>query len=581
VQKPGRYTGGEPGSVMKNPAEVALRMAFCFPDTYEIGMSHLGLKILYGLANAREDCWCERAFAPWIDMEAEMRRTGLPLYALESGDPLRDFDLLGFTLQYELCYSNVLNMLDLAGLPLRSAERDDSHPIIIAGGPCTCNPAPLAPFIDLFVIGEGEEVLGELLDLLAIYKGRRGEFLQAAAQLEGCYVPSVSQGVVKKRIVQNLNNSYFPETFPVPLIETVHDRTVGEVFRGCIRGCRFCQAGFITRPVREKSPDVVSEQCRMVTENTGYDEVSLCSLSTSDYTQLPALLDSLLDWTSEQKVNVAAPSLRADEFPEHLIERLAKLRRSGLTFAPEAGTQRLRDVINKNITQAQMLETATRAFSAGWTQIKLYFMLGLPTETDEDIQGIAALAQAIVEAFYANPNKPAGKGVTVTVSASNFVPKPHTPFQWEAQANGEEIRRKQQLLRDSVKSKKISVKVHGCEASLLEGVFARGDEKLADVLEAAWTAGARFDGWDEQFNPQLWRDCFAQLGVNPDDYLQARDVNAPLPWDNLDYGVSRKFLLREREQAYAVQTTPHCREKCAGCGHLRWGSAASLCTTQG
>ena len=581
VQKPGRYTGGEPGSVMKNPADVALRMAFCFPDVYEIGMSHLGLKILYGLANAREDCWCERAFAPWVDMEAEMRRAGVPLCALESGDSLREFDLLAFTLQYELCYTNVLNMLDLAGLPLRSEQRDDSHPVIIAGGPCTCNPAPLSPFIDLFVLGEGEEVLCELLDLLSIYKGRRSAFLQAAAQLEGCYVPGISQGIVKKRIVQDLNNCYFPQSFPVPLVETVHDRTVGEVFRGCIRGCRFCQAGFITRPVREKSPEVISEQCRLVTENTGYDEVSLCSLSTSDYTALPQLLDSLLDWTTEQKVNVAAPSLRADEFPEHLMERLAKLRRSGLTFAPEAGSQRLRDVINKNITQEQMLATATRAFSAGWTQIKLYFMLGLPTETDEDIQGIAALAQAIVEAYYANPNKPAGKGVTVTVSASNFVPKPHTPFQWEAQANGEEIRRKQQLLRDSVKSKKISVKTHGCETSLLEGVFARGDESLADVLEAAWAAGARFEGWDEQFNPQLWRDCFAQLGINPDDYLQARDVNAPLPWDNLDYGVSRQFLLRERERAYAASTTPNCREKCAGCGHLRWGSAASLCTSQG
>ncbi|MCL2446159.1 MAG: TIGR03960 family B12-binding radical SAM protein [Oscillospiraceae bacterium] len=566
VQKPGRYTGGEPGSVMKNSAEVALRMAFCFPDVYEIGMSHLGLKILYGLANAREDCWCERAFAPWVDMEAEMRRTGVPLCALESGDPLRNFDLLGFTLQYELCYSNVLNMLDLAGLPLRESERDDDMPVVIAGGPCTCNPAPLAPFIDLFVIGEGEEVLGELLDLLAVHKRKKSAFLQAAAQLEGCYVPGISQGVVKKRIVQNMNSCYFPETFPVPLIETVHDRTVGEVFRGCIRGCRFCQAGFITRPVREKSPELISEQCRMVTENTGYDEVSLCSLSTSDYTQLPQLLDNLLDWTAEQKVNVAAPSLRADEFPEHLMERLAKLRRSGLTFAPEAGTQRLRDVINKNITQEQMLTTATRAFSAGWTQIKLYFMLGLPTETDEDIQGIAALAQAIVEAYYANPNKPAGKGVTVTVSASNFVPKPHTPFQWETQANGEEIRRKQQLLRNSVKSKKISVKTHDCETSLLEGVFARGDEKLADVLEAAWAAGARFDGWDDQFKPQLWRDCFAQLGIDPDDYLQAREIEEPLPWHNFDYGVSKKFLLREREQAHAAQTTPNCREACAGCG---------------
>jgi len=555
IQKPGRYTGGEPGSVMKNPAEVALRMAFCFPDVYEIGMSHLGLKILYGLANAREDCWCERAFAPWGDMEAELRRVGLPLYALESGDPLRNFDLLGFTLQYELSYSNMLNMLDLAGLPLRASDRSDDMPIVIAGGPCTCNPAPLTPFIDLFVIGEGEEVLGELLDLLSIYKGRKGEFLQAAAQLEGCFVPGVSQGVVRKRLVHDINTAYFPESFPVPLIEAVHDRTVGEVFRGCIRGCRFCQAGFITRPVREISPELVSEQCRIVTENTGYDEVSLCSLSTSDYTELPALLDNLLDWTEQQKVNVAAPSLRIDAFSPALMERLAKLRRSGLTFAPEAGTQRLRDVINKNITDEHILTTVRQAKAGGWKAVKLYFMLGLPTETDEDIQGIAALAQQIVHL-----------GMQVTVSAANFVPKPHTPFQWEAQAHGDELRRKQQLLRDSVKSKKITVKTHDCETSQLEGVFARGDETLADVLEAAWRAGARFDGWSDQFKPQLWQDCFAKLGINPADYLRARATEEPLPWEQLDYGVTRKFLLREREQAYAAQTTPHCREKCAGCG---------------
>jgi len=556
VQKPGRYTGGEPGSVMKNPAEVAVRMAFCFPDAYEIGMSHLGLKILYGLANSRDDCWCERAFAPWVDMDAEMRRAGVPLYALESGDPLHDFDLLAFTLQYELCYSNVLNMLDLAGLPLRSEQRSDDMPVVIAGGPCTCNPAPLAPFIDLFVLGEGEEVLNELLDLLSIHKGRKSEFLQAAAQLEGCYVPGVSQGKVKKRIVHDMNASYFPATFPVPLIETVHDRTVGEVFRGCIRGCRFCQAGFITRPVREKSPEVVSEQCRIATENTGYDEVSLCSLSTSDYSQLPELMDNLLDWTAQQKVNVAAPSLRIDAFSPALMERLATLRRSGLTFAPEAGTQRLRNVINKNITDEQIMHTMQQAKAGGWKSVKLYFMLGLPTETDDDIRGIAQLAQQIVHL-----------GMQVTVSASNFVPKPHTPFQWEAQANSDEIRRKQQLLRDSINSRKISVKVHDCATSLLEGVFARGDEKLADVLEAAWAAGARFDGWSDQFNPQLWHDCFARLDIDPESYLHARKTQEPLPWEQLDYGISEKFLLRERERAYAAQTTPHCREKCSACGH--------------
>jgi len=569
VQKPGRYTGGESGSVMKDPASVALRFAFCFPDTYEIGMSHLGMKILYGLVNARDDCWCERVFAPWIDMEAAMRVEHIPLWALESGDPVREFDLLGFTLQYEMSYTNVLNMLDLAGLPLRACDRTEFGPLVIAGGPCVCNPEPLAPFIDLFVLGEGEEVTNELLDLLAQHKrehSSKEEFLRAAAQIEGIYVPHLSQGSVKKRMVRDLDACYFPESFVVPLLEIVHDRTVAELFRGCIRGCRFCQAGFLNRPVREKSPALVSEQCRAITDNTGYEELSLCSLSTSDYTQLPALFEELFAWTAQQKVNVAVPSLRADEFPEHLMERLKSLRRSGLTFAPEAGTQRLRDVINKNITQAQMLATANQAFAGGWTSVKLYFMLGLPTETEQDIAGIADLAQAVVEEFYRNPNKPKGKGVQVSVCAASFVPKPFTPFQWEAMDSGAMIREKQQLLRNSVQSRKISVKVHDCETSLLEGVFARGDRKLADVLETAWRAGARFDGWDDQFKPQLWYDSFDKCGIDPASYLRAREKDEVLPWERLDYGVTKSFLWRERERAYAAQTTPHCREKCTGCG---------------
>jgi len=569
VQKPGRYTGGEPGSVMKAQASIALRFAFCFPDSYEIGMSHLGMKILYGLINARDDCWCERVFAPWVDMEAAMREQAVPLWALESGEPIRNFDVIGFTLQYELSYSNVLNMLDLAGLPLRSAERTELAPLVIAGGPCACNPEPLAPFIDLFVLGEGEEVTLELLDLLKQHKqthSTKQDFLQAAAQIPGIYVPSLQQKTVTKRIVADMNACYFPDSFVVPLLETVHDRTVGELFRGCIRGCRFCQAGFLNRPVREKSPELVSQQCRAVAENTGYEELSLCSLSTSDYRQLPALLEELLAWTAEQKVNVAVPSLRVDEFPEHLMERLKSLRRSGLTFAPEAGTQRLRDVINKNITQEQVLATVNRAFAGGWTSVKLYFMLGLPTETEQDIIGIAQLAQAVVEAFYSNPDKPKGKGVQVTISAASFVPKPFTPFQWEAMDDSDTIRAKQKLLRESVRSKKISVKLHDCETSLLEGVFARGDRQLADVLEAAWRTGARFDGWDDQFNPQLWKDCFAQCGIDPASYLRAREKEETLPWEHLDYGVTKAFLQRERERAYAAQTTPHCRETCAGCG---------------
>jgi len=588
VQKPGRYTGGEPGSVTKDPESVALRFAFCFPDSYEIGMSHVGMKILYGLTNAREDCWCERVFAPWTDMEALMRKDSVPLWALESGDAICDFDLIGFTLQYELSYSNVLNMLDLAGLPLRSADRPDTAPLVIAGGPCACNPEPLAPFIDLFVLGEGEEATNELLDLLAQCKRENASketILRRAMQLPGIYVPSFydvkynedgtiasilpqdgAPATVKKRIVTDMDACYFPETFVVPLLEIVHDRSVTELFRGCIRGCRFCQAGFLNRPVREKSPAVVSAQCRSLCENTGYEELSLCSLSTSDYARLPELLEEILNWTAEQKVNVAVPSLRVDEFPEHLMERLKSLKRSGLTFAPEAGTQRLRDVINKNITQEQVLATANQAFSGGWTSVKLYFMLGLPTETAQDIEGIAELAQAIVEEFYRNPDKPKGRGVQVTLSAASFVPKPFTPFQWEAMDDGARIREKQMLLRESVRSKKISVKLHDCETSLLEGVFARGDRRLADVLETAWEAGARFDGWDDQFNPQLWRDCFAQCGIDPAFYLRARKKDEMLPWEHLDYGVTKAFLWCERERAYAGQTTPHCREKCAGCG---------------
>ena len=588
VQKPGRYTGGEPGCVRKDPGGVLLRYAFCFPDTYEIGMSHLGMKLLYGLANAREDCWCERVFAPCVDMEALMRAKGVPLWALESGDPIQTFDVLGFTLQYEMSYSNVLNMLDLAGLPLRAQDRPGLAPLVIAGGPCACNPEPLAPFIDLFVLGDGEEASNELLDLLADYKragGGKEAFLHAAAKISGIYVPSLydvsyhadgtiqavtpqagAPARVRKRIVKDLDGCYFPKRFAVPLLETVHDRAVTELFRGCVRGCRFCQAGFLTRPVREKSPETVDKQCRTLCENTGYEEVSLCSLSTSDYQALPELLERLLEWTVPQKINVSVPSLRIDRFPREMMERLALVRRSGLTFAPEAGTQRLRDVINKNITEEDVLGTARQAFEGGWTAVKLYFMLGLPTETEEDIAGIARLAQGVVDEFYRNPGKPKGKGVQVSLSAATFVPKPFTPFQWEAMAAREEIAQKQALLRCAIRSKKITAKCHDCEISLLEGIFARGDRRLAQVLESAWRAGARFDGWDDQFKPVLWYECFARCGLDPAFYLQERGKDETLPWDHLDFGVTKAFLWRERERAYAGETTPNCREHCAACG---------------
>ncbi len=589
VQKPGRYTGGELNSVVKDKHAVDLRYAFCFPDTYEIGMSHLGMKILYSLVNARPDAWCERVFAPWTDMEDAMRKNGVPLYALESGDPVRDFDLIGFTLQYELSYTNMLNMLDLAGLPVRSADRTALTPIVAAGGPCVCNAEPVHAFVDLCMLGEGEEVTNEVIDLLIRHKKRGSDkqtFLREAAQIEGVYVPSLydvsynadgtvqavtpkdgAPATVRKRIVSDLDTMFCPDETVVPSVEVVHDRTTTEIFRGCIRGCRFCQAGFIYRPIREKSPDVIDAQCRAICDATGYDEISLCSLSSSDYTQMETLIRKLISWTDDQKINVALPSLRADNFPKDLMEKLAGVRRSSLTFAPEAGTQRLRDAINKNVTEDEVLHTAKQAFAGGWTAVKLYFMLGLPTETDTDVRGIADLAQKVVDAYYANPDKPKGKGVTVSISASTFVPKPFTPFQWEAQDDLDTVLRKQTLLRESIHTRKVSLSCHHAQTSRLEAVFARGDRKLADVLESAWRMGCRFDGWDDQFRFDLWEQAFAQAGMSMSFYAnRRRSFDEVLPWDHLDYGVSKAYLRRENEKAAESRTTPHCRERCGGCG---------------
>ncbi len=589
VQKPGRYTGGEYGSIVKDKTRVALRYAFCFPDTYEIGMSHLGMKILYAHANAREDCWCERVFAPWVDMEQEMRANGVPLYGLESGDPLRDFDLLGFTLQYELSYTNILNMLDLAGLPLRARERTSLTPLVIAGGSCACNAEPLSDFIDVFVLGEGEEISGELLDLLKQHKQQGSDkqrFLRAAAQLPGIYVPSLytvdyhADGTiaavtaqedapfpVQKRIVRDLDGMFAPDAFVVPFLETVHDRTTVELFRGCARGCRFCQAGFLYRPIREKSAQTVEAQCKNICEASGYDEISLCSLSTSDYSDLEPLLRALLRWTPEEKINIALPSLRMDNFPQELMEQLTEVRRSGLTFAPEAGTQRLRDVINKNITQEEILSTARQAFEGGWTAVKLYFMLGLPTETEEDITGIAQLAQQVVDAYYQNPNKPKGKSVSVSLGASSFVPKPFTPFQWEAQDTPEVLEEKQKLLRSSLTTRKVTVGRHKAQLSMLEGVFARGDRRLGAVLERAFEKGCKFDGWDDQFRFDSWMEAFRECAIDPAFYAnRKREFSEILPWDHLDYGISKAFLMRENEKAHKAATTACCLTHCAACG---------------
>ncbi len=602
VQKPGRYTGGELNSVVKDKSKVKLRYAFCFPDSYEIGMSHLGIKILYSAANARDDVWCERVFAPWHDMEKEMRERNIPLYALESGDPIKDFDLIGFTLQYELSYTNVLNLLDLAGMPVRSADRDESYPLVVGGGPCACNPEPMVDFFDMFMLGDGEEMSNELFDLIIECKEKgvsKKELLKKASQIKGVYVPSlyditynedntIKEVVAKdgapekvtKRIVSDLNTVHYPEKFIVPFVEVVHDRVIHEILRGCIRGCRFCQAGFLYRPIREKSASVINDQCYKLCKSTGYDEISLSSLSTSDYTHLEELMEKLLSWTEDEKVNIALPSLRVDNFSEKLMEHLKKVRRSGLTFAPEAGTQRLRDAINKNVTEEEMLNTARQAFSGGWTAVKLYFMLGLPTETYDDVAGIAELAQKVVNEFYRNPDKPKGKGVQVSISVASFVPKPFTPFQWEAQDTMDALISKQNHLLSSVTTKKVSVSYHKVNISFLEGVFARGDRRLCDVVEYAWRNGCKFDSWDDSFRFDTWLEAFEKCGVDPLFYTsRKRDYEEVLPWDHLDYGIRKEFLLRESKKAYENETTPHCRIKCAGCGSnmLNGGKCDALC----
>lgn len=595
IQKPGRYTGGELNSVIKDKKNIDVRFAFCFPDTYEIGMSHLGMKILYSQFNSREDIWCERVFAPWIDAEEIFIENNIPLFALESHDPIKEFDFVGFTLQYELSYSNILNMLKLAQIPLRTSQRNDwDTPVIVAGGPCACNPEPLADFIDIFFLGEGEEVDLEVIDLYKQTKAEgksKFEFLQLAAQIEGVYVPSLysvdynedgtvskinpsanAPAKIRKRIIKNLDKSFYPDKFVVPYIEIVHDRAVQEIFRGCIRGCRFCQAGYIYRPVREKSFDVANKQAKALCDSCGYEEVSLSSLSTSDYTKIAELLEGMLSWSEDSKVSIALPSLRIDNFPKELLEKVQSVRKSSLTFAPEAGTQRLRDVINKNITEDEIISTCKMAFESGYTAVKLYFMLGLPTETEADLEGIGDLAQKVVDLYYSNPARKKGKPVSVSISVATFVPKPFTPFEFEPQAKLDEILAKQDHLLKSVKSKKISVSYHQNNTSFLEGVFARGDRKLCSVLESAVEKGARFDGWDECFKFDVWMDAFNECGIEPEFYSsRKREYDEIMPWEHLDYGVTKKFLINENKLAHNAVTTKNCREQCAGCGATCFG----------
>lgn len=589
VQKPARYSGGELNSVIKDPERVSLRYAFCFPDLYEIGMSHLGMKILYSLVNSREEYWCERVFAPDSDMEEQMRKNNIELFALESEDPIKSFDIVGFTLMYELSYTNVLNMLDLAGIPLKSADRQALTPIICCGGPCACNPEPIADFVDLVFLGDGEESTLQVLDLLNACK-KNGEsktdFLKKAKEIQGVYVPSFYEDSynedgtlkelkplygapekVKKAVVSDMDKCFYPDKFVVPFISIVHDRAVEEIFRGCIRGCRFCQAGFTYRPIREKSVETINRQAKALIDSTGYDELSLCSLSTSDHSCVNEMLSSLIDWTEKDKINLSLPSLRVDNFSDELVEKLNRVRKSGLTFAPEAGTQRLRDVINKNVTEEEVLSTCKKAFDNGWTSVKLYFMMGLPTETMEDIEGIADLAMQVVHAFYKNPARQKGTGVQVSVSCASFIPKPFTPFQWEAEDSMESLKAKQKHLLESIPSRKVKVSYHETPTSLLEGVLARGDRRLCRVLLDAYRLGCKFDSWDDRFRFDAWMKAFEMNGIDPYFYTQRkRGFSELLPWDHLDFGVSKKFLENENKKAHENKTTPHCRMKCAGCG---------------
>ncbi len=590
VEKPARYIGNELNIVKKNITDDIVRFAFAFPDVYEVGMSHLGMHILYNLLNSKDDIYCERVFAPWIDMEEEMRKNNVSLYALESKDSIKNFDFIGFTLQYEMSYTNIINMIDLAGVPILSKDRNSDDPFIIAGGPCAYNPEPLVGIIDFFVIGEGEEVTLEIIELYKKWKkdgGDRKDYLEMISNVEGIYVPQFYKtnynedgtieaflplddkypSKIKKRIVEKLDEAFFPDKIIVPFIETVHDRVMLEIFRGCTRGCRFCQAGIIYRPVRERSVDKLIEYARKLIEATGHEEISLSSLSTSDYSQILQLVNRLIEEYKDKKIGLSLPSLRLDSFPLEVIEEIQKVRKTGLTFAPEAGTQRLRDVINKGIVEEDLIKSTKEAFSSGWSTVKLYFMIGLPTETLDDVLGIKDLAYKVKDIFFKIPKEQRKGNLKVTVSTSCFVPKPFTPFQWYPQDSIEMFYEKIDLLKNNIKDNKITYNHHDPKLSYLEAILARGDRRISDVLIRAWEKGCKFDGWGDKFNFEKWIEAFEEAGIDPDFYAsRKRSYEEILPWDFIDVGVSKKYLINENEKAQKGELTRDCRKGCTGCG---------------